>query len=226
MSLSVSEIFRSIQGEGRLAGVVSGFVRLAGCDLHCRWCDTPYARKGDQGSPMTIDQIVSQLSAWAVPHIVITGGEPLLADELPQLLQALKQRRCHITLETAATIYRPITCDLLSISPKLSNSDPDEPAVQQHADRRLNIAAIQQYIDNHDYQLKFVVERPEDLAEIEQLLGQLSNVNRDNVLLMPQATTAEQHQRLGPIIAQLCIERNYRYCPRLQVLLWDRRRGV
>ena len=228
MTLRVSEIFRSIQGEGRLAGVVASFVRLAGCDLYCRWCDTPYARKPEQGTVMTADEVVGRLAAWGARYVVVTGGEPLLAENLEQLLEALKQRGWHVTLETSATSYRPVSCDLTSISPKLSNSEPGaaEHFQQQHAQRRLNVAAIQQYIDSYDYQLKFVLERPDDMPEIEDVLEQLQGLQRDKVLLMPQARTAAEHQRLGPMVAQICIERGFRYCPRLQVLLWDRQRGV
>jgi 7-carboxy-7-deazaguanine synthase len=223
--LNVSEIFYSIQGEGRYGGVPSVFVRLAGCDLRCRWCDTPYALQTSQGKPMTIDRILAQVETYDCPHVVVTGGEPLIAPELPDFLRELNRRGMHITVETSATQFREIICDLISISPKLSNSTPpDGPDVQSHQQRRLNIIAIGSFIDRCDYQLKFVVEKESDLAEIDELLNQLHNIDKNKILLMPQARTKTEYNRLGPRIAQMCIDKGFRYCPRLQIELWGNRR--
>lgn len=250
--MNVSELFYSIQGEGRLAGVPSVFVRLAGCDLQCRWCDTPYAQRSEQGEPMTVSHVLADVLKYNCRHVVVTGGEPLLTLDLPDLLTALSREGKHITLETSATQFRDITCDLVSISPKLSNSLPlgtdnlhykesiagVSPAPIEDADGtsavqgkcRLNISAIRNYIDHYDYQLKFVVENEIDLPEIEQVLRQLQNnekngeINRNNVFLMPQAQTRKQHSRLGPRIVQMCLEKGFRYCPRLQIELWDNQR--
>lgn len=229
--LNISELFYSIQGEGRLAGVPSVFVRLAGCDLRCRWCDTPYAMEASQGQDITTEQIMSQVSAYKCMNVVVTGGEPLIAPDLPDLLAALSKEDKHITLETSATRFRKLNCDLISISPKLSNSLPagtDNPHYKEQD--RLNISAIRNYIDRHDYQLKFVVENETDLPEIEQVLKQLQDsekngeIDRNKVFLMPQAQTRKQHNQLGPRIAQMCLEKGFRYCPRLQIELWDNQR--
>jgi 7-carboxy-7-deazaguanine synthase len=229
--LNVSELFYSIQGEGRLAGVPSVFVRLAGCDLRCRWCDTPQAMEASHGQDITIEQIVSQISAYECANVVVTGGEPLLAPELPDLLAGFSREGRHITLETSATQFRKLNCDLISISPKLSNSLPlgtDNPHHKKQ--NRLNISAIRNYIDQHDYQLKFVVENETDLPEIEQVLKQLQDsekngkIDRNKVFLMPQARTRKQHSQLGPRIVQMCLKKGFRYCPRLQIELWDNQR--
>lgn len=221
--MQISEIFFSIQGEGCLAGVPSVFVRLVGCNLRCRWCDTPYARNADQGQPRSIESIVSEVAAHSCPHVVVTGGEPLIAPELPQLLQMLKDGDSHITLETAATEFPDLTCDLVSISPKLSNALPQDAADHQH--QCLNVPAIQSFIDSHDYQLKFVVEGADDLPEIEETLAQLHRLDRRKVMLMPQARTQEQYRRLAPVIAQLAREHNYRFSPRLHIEFWGNQRG-
>ena len=229
--MNVSELFYSIQGEGRLAGVPSVFVRLAGCDLRCRWCDTPYAMEESQGRDITVEQIMSQVAAYECANVVVTGGEPLIAEEIPALLTDLTEGGYGLTGETSATHFREITCNLISISPKLSNSLPaGTDNLRYKKQDRLNISAIRNYIDRHDYQLKFVVENETDLPEIEQVLKQLQDsekngeIDRDKVFLMPQAQTREQHNQLGPRIAQMCLEKGFRYCPRLQIELWDNQR--
>jgi len=224
--LNVSEIFLSLQGEGLLAGVASGFIRLAGCDLRCRWCDTPHALEAGKGSKLSVEEIVARVSGFGVAHAVVTGGEPLIWPELPGLLTGLKERELHVTLETSATQYRPVVCDLASLSPKLSHSIPVGGVhAEVHKNRRLNLPAIQEFIDHHDYQLKFVVRKEGDLAEVEQILAGLAHVNRERVLLMPQARTKAQLRRYGPAVAWMCIKHNFRYCPRLQLELWGRGKG-
>ena len=187
--------------------------------------------EASQGQDITVEQIVSQISAYECANVVVTGGEPLLAPELPDLLTILSSEGRHITLETSATRFCELLCDLISISPKLSNSlpiDTDSPHYKEQD--RLNINAIRNYIDRHDYQLKFVVENETDLPEIEQVLKQLQDsgkngeIDRNKVFLMPQARTRKQHSQLGPRIVQMCLKKGFRYCPRLQIELWDNQR--
>jgi 7-carboxy-7-deazaguanine synthase len=224
--LNVSEIFLSIQGEGRHTGAVSAFIRLAGCDLRCRWCDTKYAWHQDQGQSLTIDQIVKQLCSYNCSDIVVTGGEPLLSPELDKLLDTLAPTGKYITLETSATQYRPIKCDLVSISPKLSDSTPTDNSTiaRTHEHNRLNITAIQSFIDQHDYQLKFVLNSIDQLPEIEEILSQLTSIEKNKIMLMPQAETKKEYRQIAPAIAQICIDNNYRFCPRLHIELWDQQR--
>ena len=226
--MNVSEIFLSIQGEGRTAGVVSVFVRLAGCDLRCAWCDTEYALDIKPAQSLTVEEIIDRVETYHCRQVVVTGGEPLIAPELPMLLQELKKRDKYITLETNATRYHPIVCDLVNISPKLANSTPRQGPYAQfaetHEKNRLNIEAIKSFIINYDYQLKFVVESERDLSEIDAILKELPGVDRDRVMLMPQARTKQQYRKRGPEIARLCVEKGYRYSPRLQIELWGNRR--
>jgi 7-carboxy-7-deazaguanine synthase len=101
--MRIAEIFRSLQGEGRNQGKPCLFIRLAGCNLHCHWCDTPYAQAG--GSEMDIHAIVEQVSRLNPPYVCITGGEPLLqADNLEPLLISLHTRGTVIDIETNGTI--------------------------------------------------------------------------------------------------------------------------
>src|SRR6266550_4574066 len=122
----ISEIFYSIQGEGELAGVPSVFIRTSGCNLRCTWCDTKYASWRPEGEELSIDQIVLHVLRYRTHHVVLTGGEPMIATGLRELASELHAQGLHITIETAGTI-RPegIAFDLASLSPKLANSTPE-----------------------------------------------------------------------------------------------------
>src|SRR5215470_799343 len=124
--MRIAEIFHSIQGEGTLAGVPSAFVRTTGCNLRCAWCDSPYTSWQPEGDDLPLDEIVARLTSFGSLHAVVTGGEPLLAPGIEELCRRLRDAGLHITIETAATIFKPIACDLASLSPKLSNSTPRE----------------------------------------------------------------------------------------------------
>ncbi|HEX40817.1 MAG TPA: 7-carboxy-7-deazaguanine synthase QueE [Phycisphaerales bacterium] len=226
--MNVTEIFYSLQGEGRLAGVPSVFVRLAGCPLRCRWCDTRYAWSAEQGDPMPIDGIVRAVRQYPCRHVVITGGEPMMAPDLSELTAALRDADLHITIETSGIAHnRRIACDLMSISPKLANSTPEDPHLARiHEPARFNLAVLRVLLDTYDYQLKFVVDAPADLDEIEQTLRDLAPVNREKVLLMPQAATRDELIRQSPRVADLCKQHGLAFCPRMHILLWDNRPGV
>jgi len=123
--LKIAEIFYSIQGEGKLTGVPSIFIRASGCNLRCTWCDTPYASWNPEGENLSVDQILDRVAQYKSNHIVLTGGEPLIMPDVVELCSALKkQNNYHITIETAATIFKPLALDLASLSPKLANSTP------------------------------------------------------------------------------------------------------
>ena len=231
--MQVTEIFYSLQGEGMLAGTPSVFVRLAGCPLRCRWCDTKYAWDFDAGVDMQPGQIVREVSTWSCGHVVITGGEPLVGSDLAvrpglaDLTGRLKDLRRHITIETSGLIFVPdLACDLMSISPKLRNSVPkDAKLAAVHGDSRLDIAVIRKLIDRYDYQLKFVVDSETDLAEIRKTLDEIGDVDRRKIVLMPQVVTRDELARKGPMVAELCMRAGFSYSPRLQVMLWNNESG-
>ena len=87
--MRISEIFRSIQGEGRRAGQPCTFIRIAGCPQRCNWCDTAYALKAHSGEVMHIEQIVEAAGLHGLDFVLITGGEPLAHKDTPLLAQAL-----------------------------------------------------------------------------------------------------------------------------------------
>lgn len=228
--MRIAEIFYSIQGEGRLVGTPSVFIRTSGCNLRCIWCDTPYASWRPEGKEWRLGEILAEVKRHSASHVVITGGEPLLAPEIEELTTRLKQKTYYITIETAATIFKPVACDLISMSPKLSNSTPwrreKGKFARMHEEHRLNLPVIQQFLDGYDYQIKFVVDKNKDFSEIEEILGKLKNVDRDRVLVMAQGRTKRELREKAPWIVDLCKAYGFRYTPRLQIDLYGNRRGT
>ena len=232
--MRISEIFYSLQGEGFLAGIPSVFVRLAGCPLRCRWCDTKYAWDKTKGTDYAVDEIVRTVQQWPCKFVVITGGEPMIDPdrpintEMPSLVQKLKEIGKHITIETAGISFLPgMSCDLMSISPKLSNSTPNDPElVKIHEDSRLDIAVLRALIDGYSYQLKFVVDSEKDLPEIQQTIEEIGNVDLEKVMLMPQAKTRDELLAKSPMVAEMCKQTGFAFSLRLQVLLWNNERGT
>jgi 7-carboxy-7-deazaguanine synthase len=229
--VKISELFYSIQGEGKLSGVPSVFVRASGCNLRCTWCDTPYASWNPEGNDLTVSEIVDQIARHPARHVVLTGGEPMIMAETGDLTSALRKRGYHITIETAATVFAPVEMDLASISPKLANSTPftreDGRFAAAHERSRLNIPVIQSFIDSApDFQMKFVVAAETDLAEIENILGTVKGWKPEDVLLMPEGTDAAALADRAGWISELCKMHGYRFCPRLHIALYGNRRGT
>ncbi|MFH1109144.1 MAG: 7-carboxy-7-deazaguanine synthase QueE [Planctomycetota bacterium] len=228
--MKISEIFYSIQGEGKLAGVPSVFIRTTGCNLRCTWCDSPSTSWAPVGQAMAIDEILDRLTDFSGTHVVLTGGEPMIAEGVEELTRRLKEGGYHLTLETAATVWKDIVCDLASVSPKLGSSTPWTRAKGRHADahedRRLNLDTIRRFLAMPDYQLKFVVDAPEDLTEIDSIVAQLGHVEPANILLMPQGVTHEEFVARGRWVADLCKQHGYRFCPRLQISLYGNTPGT
>jgi 7-carboxy-7-deazaguanine synthase len=228
--MRIAEIFYSIQGEGRLAGTPSVFIRTSGCNLRCVWCDTPYTSWEPEGEERSVDEILAAAKRCPAKHAVVTGGEPLLAHEIEELTRRLKREGFHVTIETAATIFKPVECDLMSMSPKLVNSTPwkrdQGKFAWMHEQHRINLPVIEQFIERHDYQLKFVADRESDFSEVEGILEKLGNVERSRVLIMPQGRTKEELHERAPWIVELCKAHGFSYTPRLHIELWGNRRGT
>jgi len=210
-----------------LAGVPSVFVRLAGCPLRCRWCDTKYAWDQVVGEERTISDVIQTVQQWQCKFVVITGGEPMINTDLLQLVRELKTAGKHITIETAGITFIPgMPCDLMSISPKLSNSTPTEPKLAEvHEKSRLNMAVLRQLVGSYNCQLKFVVDSQNDLAEVQKTIKQIGNVDLTRVMLMPQAATREELLAKSPMVAEMCKNSGFAFSQRLQILLWNNARG-
>lgn len=226
--MRIAEIFHSLQGEGRLVGVPSAFIRTSGCNLRCWFCDTPYTSWAPEGQDLSVAEIVKRLEPMPTRYVVVTGGEPLLDPDVGELCAALRQRGWHITIETAATLARDVACDLMSLSPKLSNSTPwqrDPIWAKRHESRRLNLDAIRQLMGLSDYQFKFVIDQPVDISEVLSLLELLPEIDRSKVLLMPQASTREELQTRSTWLAEECKRLGLRFGPRLHLELFGPGRG-
>jgi 7-carboxy-7-deazaguanine synthase len=229
--MRIAELFYSIQGEGKLAGLPSIFIRASGCNLRCSWCDTPYASWDPQGDEVPVQEIVRRADEFGADHVVLTGGEPMIMPDVVELCAALKARGRHLTVETAATVFHRVPLDLASLSPKLSNSTPHERAggrhVVSHDRQRLNVDVIQNFIDTSpDFQLKFVVSSENDLREIDDLLKRIRNWKPADVLLMPEGIDHETLRSRAMWIAAECKRTGFRYCPRLHVELFGNARGT
>jgi len=230
----VSEIFYSVQGEGQLTGVPSVFIRSSGCNLRCRWCDTKYASWDPGGDPMTTREVVEEVNKYPARHVVVTGGEPMVARDIRDLLRALHAEGKHITIETAGTIMPDgVPCDLASISPKLSNSTPREGEIEnrwiaKHDAMRLSPEVLQAWIDGgYDYQFKFVVSTVSDLGEIRSLLTSIGReIPPHLVLLMPEGTDVATLQSRNEMLLDLCKHYGYRFCTRLHIGLFGNTPGT
>lgn len=245
----------TVQGEGKLVGVPSLFIRLQGCNLRCVWrnahgavsrCDTAHTSfGGGTVHKVSADYIASVVKAnmGSMRHVVITGGEPLLqSDELIPLLDSLRREGYHITIETNGTIYNADVvsrCDLLSISPKLSSSNPTadklsvlgltpDAATMRHADIAVNIDVLRQLVTRSaDCQLKFVVGTAADEMLIrDEVLAHLPDVEPADVVIMPLGVTPEEIQQSNQYAIPMAIRNGWRYTPRLHVMLWGNKEGV
>jgi 7-carboxy-7-deazaguanine synthase len=223
--LKIAELFYSLQGEGTLVGVPSVFIRTSGCNLRCSWCDTPYTSWQPEGIEMDLDRIMDEVKAHPARHAVVTGGEPMIAPEIVPLTERLGALGVHVTVETAGTVFQPVFCDLMSISPKLANSVPSGRWAAPHDRLRIQPDVLRDLMGRYRYQLKFVVQRPQDLAEIRDLLEQL-RAARDRVVLMPEGVDAAVLHERSLWLAEICKEEGFRFSPRLHVELWGNQRGV
>ena len=223
--MRIAEIFYSIQGEGALVGVPSAFVRTSGCNLRCAWCDTPYTSWQPEGDEWTLRRIVAKVESWPARHVVVTGGEPMIAREIVELTHILRQRGRHITIETAGTGFAPVACDLMSISPKLSNSTPEGEWAERHERLRMQREVLKRLLDAYEYQLKFVIARPDDAVEARELVRAL-DANTGKVILMPEGVEAGVLRERSVWLAEICKQEGFRFSPRLHVDLWGNRRGT
>ena len=228
--MRIAEIFHSIQGEGLLVGVPSAFVRTTGCNLRCVWCDSPYTSWEPTGEGMSVEDILARVGEFRCRHVVVTGGEPLLVPDVVPLCAALRKAGHHVTIETAGTMFRSVECDLMSLSPKLANSTPHDREggryALRHEAQRLQPEVIRRLLDLAEYQLKFVIDRPEDLDEVHAMLAMLPPIPSDRVLLMPQGVTRDDLDRRGAWLAESCKRHGFRFCSRLHIELYGNRRGT
>jgi 7-carboxy-7-deazaguanine synthase len=205
-------------------------VRATGCNLRCWFCDTPYTSWAPEGEDLSVEEILRQVNKHDCGHVVITGGEPMLFSELIPLTQQLHAAGRHITIETAGTLFLPVACDLMSISPKLANSTPpadrDERWSRRHERSRHVPDVIRALVREFEHQIKFVVDCLDDCQQVDRYLNQFPEIRRENVMLMPQGTDRAALVRQEVWLKPYCDAQSLTYCPRKQIEWWGHRRGV
>ncbi len=228
--MKIAEIYKSIQGEGFLTGQESVFVRLSGCNLRCWYCDTAYASWLPEGRDQSVEEVLEQVLQMDASHVVLTGGEPMLFAELIPLCDTLRRNKKHITIETAGTLYLPLECDLMSISPKLANSTPTELQAPRWRERHDNTRhapdVIRKMVADYPYQIKFVIDSPLDCAEVEGYLREFPEILRERTMLMPQGMDERQTERTAEWLEPHCRENGFVYCPRKQLEWFGMIRGT
>ncbi len=233
MKLNISEIFYSIQGEGLYLGHPSIFVRTSGCNLRCAWCDTPYTSWDPERNEMEVGEVMDKICILSpksfTPHVVITGGEPYMQKELPELIHCLKEQGYPVTVETNGTIFRETEADFLSISPKLSNSTPSDSRWKKiHEEKRIQYGPLVELIQSARYQLKFVIENKNDLEEVDRIVHRIRehvDICNENIVLMPQGREVSEIREKYLLLVEKCLNKGYRLTPRLHVDIWGDQRG-
>lgn len=213
MSLHVNEIFYSIQGESTYTGRPCVFVRLTGCNLRCRWCDTTYAFH--EGEPRSVEQVLEQVRAFKCQLVEITGGEPLLQDEVYPLMNGLLLEGYDVLIETGGSLgvdrLDPRVVKILDLKAPGSGMDPHN-----------NLDNFR-YLDNKD-QIKFVVADREDYEWTKRVMAEYALAEKAQVLLSP--VFGELHP--GTLAEWILADRlDVRLQIQLHKYLWDpNRRGV
>lgn len=231
--MNVMEIYRSIQGEGTLMGVPTTFVRFFACNLRCSWCDTRYSwsvREGGTWEVLSPEEITQQIEALGARHIVLTGGEPTLQKQLPELARLLKRQKYHLTIETNATLFPaealPLI-DLWSLSPKLSSA----------GENYLRIPVLQRFLESlrpEQQQWKFVIRNESDLQNLRELVTRfpLFQEKQLPIILQPEGDQAslDYPSALAYLAEQVrdpfWSAHAVRVLPQLHVIIWGRRKLV
>lgn len=233
--LVVNEIFGpTFQGEGPSAGRLCAFLRLGGCNLACRWCDTPYTwdwtgaadgghayRPADELHPMGEDAVLERLLAYPVDLVVVSGGEPLSQQRrLLGVVRALRAAGREIEIETNGTVT-PLpelieTGVRFNVSPKLSHSgDPER--------RRIVPDALEAFAGTPNAVYKFVCRERADLDEVAEITARFG---LRPVWIMPIGSTPGQLVRGLEELADEVVGRGWNMTGRLHLLTWGDRRGV
>jgi 7-carboxy-7-deazaguanine synthase len=225
--LQIAELFGpTFQGEGPSCGQRALFVRLSGCNLDCRWCDTPYTwdwqrfSRDQQAVEMPIAEIASWASGQEADLVVITGGEPMIQHHrLRELAAELVTAGRRVEVETNGTVApNAALIDVIStfnVSPKLSGS-----GIPEH--RRLRRPALAAFRDCDKAVFKFVITGPADIEELIRLQAELS---LRRVWVMPEGTTEASTLAGLRELAEPALAHGWNLTSRLHVLLWGDERG-
>ena len=243
--MKISELFYSIQGEGKRAGSPSFFIRTNYCNLRCKFsngnlCDTSYTSwfpddKKNLGD-VEINYILNEYKKINCKDIVITGGEPTIyLDELNEICKEIKEINSDsvITIETNGTFIGNFVnqIDLISVSPKLRSSIPFGTEYEKlHEKNRINLDVLKEYNflkvkDAIDIQWKFVFTSQDDVREILELQS-VVGFKREDIYLMPEGITEKDLSKNRIATIEACKEFRFNYTDRLHILAWGSKRGV
>lgn len=248
--LEINEIFGpTIQGEGKLVGTPSIFIRVGKCNLRCEGfnveyetpsgikkcsCDSYYAVDmafKDQWHTMGCEDIIKKVELLKPNYnldIVITGGEPLIYwknNEFQKLLKYYVENDYKVTIETNASLNIDINEEyqkkiLFSMSVKLSNS-------LEPLKKRINIDTLTKILNNtKDSYLKFVIDNDFRQKANDEINEILSSIPKAEVYLMPMGDTAKEIGQNSEAVIDMAIENGFKYCDRLHIRVWDNKRGV
>lgn len=226
---NINEIFgATIQGEGRNMGRRCAFIRFAGCNLSCSWCDTPYSWDWDrydrskESHPMSIEEIAEKIEMFHVKHLILTGGEPLMQQKpIPLIREATG---CTIDVETNGTrVPKPEVIeavDLFNVSPKLSfSTDPEHLRIVDEA-----MSAFSDLSKQDKAIFKFVAEKEEDFEEIRDIQNRY-DIENDAIWIMPEGMTMKSHLKHLKLLADPVIEQGWNLTTRIHVLAWELKRS-
>ncbi|MDO5861791.1 MAG: radical SAM protein [Thermoplasmata archaeon] len=208
--MRICEIFRSIQGEGLQMGLPTVFVRAVGCNLRCSWCDTGYSFEG--GTEMTLDEIVSQVGDC--PRVCLTGGEPLIQPEMPELISRFLDAGKQLDIETNGSVDLSVVPDdpdiLISMDIKCPSSGMNDRMLLSNVDR----------LGPRD-QLKFVIADDGDLDyAVDFVKARRPNTN---VIFGPVGGT----DRMQRLVERVLVEGiDVRVLPQLHKIIWGSKTGV
>ncbi len=209
------ELFYSIQGEGSRAGCPAVFLRLAGCNLSCAWCDTKYS--WGRGGAVPEPELASRIMSFQSPGLVITGGEPLLQTPAIERLLALLPPNLFIEIETNGTIVPSprlaARVNQWNVSPKLGHAG--------NKAETINKEALAAFAATGKAYFKFVVQQEQDWQSIANL-----HLPQDCIILMPCAATLAQLQQARETVVNMCLLHRVRYGDRLHVAIWGDKKGV
>ena len=169
--MRIAEIFYSVQGEGTLAGVPSAFVRTTGCPLRCAWCDSPYTSWEPSGETMSVDESSPALSEYPTRHAVVTGGEPVVAAGIEECApRPARSRLSHHAgdrggrLQAACRSTWPASAPSSPRPRRTSATAAGTPCGTTSSDCGPTPSAA--FLEHGPCQLKFVIDRPDDVDEI------------------------------------------------------------
>lgn len=223
--IEINEIYSAPQGEGRMLGVPSVFIRTHRCPVHCSWCDTPYTwDKSESGYQVAVDDLVAQVidDFEGINHVVWTGGEPLVQKALPYAIRKLSALGYSHEIETSAAIL-PRNIDEwiglsahFNLSPKLQSA---EPKIKPDA------SILRRFYDLTESSFKLVIKDDDDLVEALELLSNIGNVEKSRVILMPCGTTRDEISSGLRWLIPKAIKLGFRVTTRMHVTAFGELRG-